>query len=297
MGAEYGSMTSHAVGIIMKEAVRRAIVVIQREQFIFEAFIKDNPHKDIDHVTTADKAAQKIYVKMFQECFPNFGIIAEEGEEGGYQHLFIPCRKKADGKYFTLDALDGTNAFVRRQSHGIGTMVALVNVSDGEIESAYVGDVMSREIYGYRPGSKNVWRISDFEHFEQLTIKTDICLSERYALLRGSVHDEWVRDIVGLSWDIGAKKFRDYEIEGGSIGMSFARLWKSEVAALVIPAHYETPWDLYPALGISKKLGFVFFTKENGAFREYQHPIQTEIFMRDVPIIAIHRNYVPDLIA
>jgi fructose-1,6-bisphosphatase/inositol monophosphatase family enzyme len=51
----------------------------------------------------------------------------------------------------TVDSLDGTKAYVRKQFHGIGTMVSLV--CDCNVIAAYVGDLMTQEIYGFRPAS------------------------------------------------------------------------------------------------------------------------------------------------
>src|SRR6185503_21353335 len=66
----------------------------------------------------------------------------------------------------TVDPLDGTKAFIRRQSQGVGTMVALVD--DGRVQSAYIGDVNTQEIYGFRPASSSVHRISEYETAERL---------------------------------------------------------------------------------------------------------------------------------
>ena len=71
------------------------------------------------------------------------------------------------GTFFTVDPLDGTKAFVRRQSHGVGTMVALVE--QGRVVSAYVGDINTQEIYGYRPGSRAVHRITEYETSEMMS--------------------------------------------------------------------------------------------------------------------------------
>src|SRR5690348_9870335 len=123
----------------MKEAVRRAIVAIRAQRFTFETRIKesDTPHKDF--VTTADSSAQRVFVTLLRNWFPDFGIVAEE--EG----LRVPCTHPKHDLWFTVDPLDGTRAFMRRQSHGIGTMVALV--CDGQVIAACVGDVMTSEVY------------------------------------------------------------------------------------------------------------------------------------------------------
>jgi 3'-phosphoadenosine 5'-phosphosulfate (PAPS) 3'-phosphatase len=54
--------------------------------------------------------------------------------------------------FFTLDPLDGTKAFVRRQSRGVGIMVALLH--DGRSYPP----VNNHENYGYPPGSTKVHR-------------------------------------------------------------------------------------------------------------------------------------------
>src|SRR5687767_10555304 len=143
----FGPINGHVLGWAMKEMVRRAIEAIQAQLFVFEATEKAGYDGKLDDVvTTADRSAQQIYVKMIREGFPTYGLVAEEDE------LSIRCADPELGDiYFTVDPLDGTKAFRRRQSHGIGTMLSLVH--KGEIIAAYVGDVMTREIYGYHPGT------------------------------------------------------------------------------------------------------------------------------------------------
>jgi hypothetical protein len=38
------------------------------------------------------------------------------------------------------------------------------------------------------------------------------------------------------------EQFKIYQVEGGSIGIWLARLWKREVGAALIPPGIETPW-------------------------------------------------------
>ena len=112
MRRTYGPINGHLIGLAMKEAVRRAIRVIEAQRFVAEVTAKDNefqPDK-ADFVTSADKAAQAVYVKLLRESFPDFGIVAEE------DHLSVNPKAEI---YFTVDPLDGTRAFIRRQSHGI----------------------------------------------------------------------------------------------------------------------------------------------------------------------------------
>lgn len=98
-------------------------------------------------------------MKLLRECFPGFGIIGEEDS------LLIPSDDGVNA-YFTIDPLDGTKAHIRRQSYGVGSMVALV--LSGSVVAAYIGDVNSREIFGYRPQSSLVWRITDMDVVERL---------------------------------------------------------------------------------------------------------------------------------
>jgi fructose-1,6-bisphosphatase/inositol monophosphatase family enzyme len=238
----YGQVTPSLVGLAMKEMVRRAIKAIRNQRFVFDARKKDHMDESLDDlVTTADHDAQEIYLRAIGKCFPDFGVIAEEDE------LRVPCRIPNRQLHFMVDPLDGTKAFARRQSAGVGTMISLV---DGqEVIAAYVGDVMTQEIYGYRPESDRVYRLSEYDIWE-LLVSEPKPLEQSYVLLRQQPKE--------LSKGVAAvvERFRGVDVEGGSIGISYARLWKQECDALLIGPHYTTPWDSAPIIGISKKLGY-----------------------------------------
>jgi fructose-1,6-bisphosphatase/inositol monophosphatase family enzyme len=141
--------------------VRRA-AEIRAQRLTFEAHVKKGYGGSMNDVfTSADKAAQEVYLRTFMECFPGCGVIGEEDS------LSIPATAPVTA-YFTVDPIDGTRAFIRRQSHGITTMVALVD--QGEVISAYVGDISSDEVYGYRPGSKAVHRITRLDASRRLIL-------------------------------------------------------------------------------------------------------------------------------
>lgn len=91
-------INGHTYGIVMKEMATRAMFIIRSQMSSFKAEIKDNEHKLFDLVTTADKAAQEMIVKMIKENFPFAGIIAEE--EGAD---ITPST--APHIYFTIDPL------------------------------------------------------------------------------------------------------------------------------------------------------------------------------------------------
>ncbi|MEM9489762.1 MAG: inositol monophosphatase family protein, partial [Myxococcota bacterium] len=266
MSESYGVINAHVVGTLMKEAVRRAIVAIRAQRFTFEARVKGvGPTGSPDLVTTADRAAQRVFVKLLRDWFPTFGVVAEEDD------LSVPCTEPGQDLWFSVDPLDGTKAFVRRQSTGIGTMIALA--CDGEVVAACVGDVMTQEVYATRPESAEVYRISEFGVAEQLAINADRTLAEQWLQLRDrpTNYSPTVQALVSRDQPL----FRAFEVTNGSIGVGMARLWKGEVAGAVIRPGLGTPWDLCPVLGICRKLGFVFVSiaPECSEFELFELPV------------------------
>ncbi len=280
-------INGHAVGIVMKELVRRAMVVIRREQQKFEINEKVGYSGKMDDVfTSADTAAQEIYLKSLRECFPYAGIVAEE------DRLIVRCKRGCKA-YFTIDPLDGTKAFIRRQSHGVGTMIALV--VEGKVVAAYVGDINTREIYGFRPGSEKVFRITGFDTCEQLGVKEVKPFSEQYVLLRDP--DFKLPTAVKT---FAQRVFKNELVDGSSIGTWMARIWKGEVAAGILEnSGPMTPWDWAPIIGISERLGYVFLQArpENNywiicsGLSVPKSPIN-----RNHPLIIVHQDNVMEII-
>lgn len=282
-------LNGHATGTIMKEIVQRALNIIRAQRLVFEATDKtgyDGTMNDV--VTSADRAAQEIYVRRLAECFPGFGIIAEEAE------LSIPCTLDSANAYFTVDPLDGTKAFKRKQSDGIGTMLALV--INGDIVAAYIGDVTTGEIYGYRPGSNKVHRIAEFG-IETLTISRNSLLKNQYLLLRRrpEEYSDRMRKIFAAPEDGGL--FKDIEITGGSIGISMARLWKSEIGGHVLKPSHVTPWDETPIIGICEKLGFLFIEIRDNGYSVVDILPQKQVVERNREILVIHESRFPEFVA
>ncbi len=172
----------------------------------------------------------------------------------------------------TVDPLDGTKAFIRRQSHGIGTMISLVR--DGVVIAACVGDVMTKEIYYFRPDSEKVHRFSWDDDFHEVLSIGPGRLSEQYVLLGEDPRK--LSDPIGRITDpTRTRVFKNIEIMGGSIGVKMARLWKGEVGAIILEAGRCTPWDWCPVAGISSKLGFVKTAFIDGEWRSVPlHPIK-----------------------
>ncbi|OGL97576.1 hypothetical protein A2318_00805 [Candidatus Uhrbacteria bacterium RIFOXYB2_FULL_45_11] len=248
------SLNGALIGSTMRDCVERAIRIIRNKRFTFEPILKGiraNGRKD--WVTDADTDAQIMYAKVLHERFPLFGIIAEEAE------LYIECRHPAGNYWFSVDPLDGTSAFKRKQSHGIGTMIACMH--DDEVIAVAIGDVLTGEIYYYRPDSDKTHRLDVHQHNykEVLSIDTDLPLSKQYVLLRDPVenHSEVTQRLVQVR---PHPLFDSHEITGGSIGLSMARLWKGEVGAAILRPGTQKPWDICPIIGITNRLGFVFFS-------------------------------------
>lgn len=273
MRTDFGGMSGHTVGIVMRELARRAAIAIRERCDNFEAQQKLGYGGTMDDVKTdADDAAQAIYLKGFEENFPDFGVIGEEN------NLHIESK---NGAFFTVDPLDGTKAFIRGQSEGVSTMIALVD--DGEVIAAYVVDVNTLETYGYRPGSSKVHRIRATGSPTTLSARpwSTAKSHEVYGLLRDPPEK------YGPLARLTAMSFRNYQVIGSSIGTWAARLWKGEVGALMLPAGFETPWDSTPVIGISEKLGYSFYcpSTDGTQWRQSVSMIPTEVVRRDYDLL------------
>lgn len=267
------------LGILFKELVRRAMNEIRNQRLSFAVTAKMGQSGNMDDVfTTADTNAQSIFEDLIRECLPGVGLIGEEG-------LNIPCTIEGRNIYVTIDPLDGTKAFVRRQSHGVATMVAMV--VDGEVVSAWIGDINTLEMYGYRPQGNRVHRISEFEVSENLgLIDRPVRPEDGYLLLRDPI--DQAPDLIRQT----ASHFKKYQIDGGSIGTWFCRLWKGEFAAVITDPGKETPWDATPYIGISTKLGFAFLRESEAGWQEYTPRVSTETQDRDHFTMIVHRSMV-----
>lgn len=308
MSRDFGALNPNSVGTLMKEAVRRAIVAIRAQRFSFEARGKEPSDvfesgerpvdalpaypgalsaRSQDFVTTADHAAQRVLVSLLRAWFPDYGIVAEE------DHLRVPCTHPSHDIWFTIDPLDGTRAFIRRQSHGIGTMLSLI--CDGEVIGACVGDVMTSEVYAARPDDTTVHRVSEFGIAERLLVDIERPLSEQGVLIG---HHRRLSSPLLIAMVAGAEPlFAGIETASGSIGIGIARLWKSEVGAAVFgPFAVGSPWDLYPIYGISRRLGFRFFSLP---LTGPAHPWEPVVSPHGTPVpdevLILHESRIPEL--
>jgi hypothetical protein len=144
-----------------------------------------------------------------------------------------------------------------------------------------VGDINTHEIYGYRPGSRSVYRISEYEISEQLT-HVARPIAEQYALLRDppDAYSHASRALLA--------SFKSYEVEGGSIGIWLARLWKREVGAALLLPGVETPWDTAPMIGISNMLGYCFYRPAATGWKSYEPVVIDRTLRRDHDLLVVH---------
>ena len=275
------TLTGDAIGIIMKEMVSRAIRIIHTHQFAHEIKAKpDRASGSPDFVTNVDIAAQSMYARLTAESFPHFGLVAEEDGLRRYG------KEGFENTFFTVDPLDGTKAFIRREPTGVGTMISLTH--NGEIIAAYVGDVMAEEIYGFRPGSKKTHRINRYGTAALLEPQTKKPLREQYIALRSRA---------GASSGLGKKLAqegalcKESTVLTGSIGMTFTRLWGGSVGAVLLPQTGHTPWDFNPVLGITKHMGFGVYSvsDETGVTPMELGPLTED---RDLPdLLFVHPSF------
>ncbi len=216
-------------------------------------------------------------MRTFTECFPDCGVIGEENS-------LMLKPKNGCRAYFTVDPIDGTRAYIRRQSHGIATMVGMV--LDRQVISAYIGDICADEVYGYRPGSKHVHRITRLDTFDELLAPEVRPVGEVFVLLRDPIEK------YGPLSKKTLPHFKNYEVMGSSIGTWMARLWKREIGAALLPPGAETPWDSTPVIGISRKLGYVFMRPDANdlGWVEYEPELPTVVAARDHDTLIVHEN-------
>lgn len=242
------------IGVSMKDACTRAMAVALDMRFTAEAREKGvKADGRTDWVTDADLACQRIFVKLFTEQWVEsygFGLI---GEEDG---LNIPCQLNGENIYWTVDPIDGTSAYKRRQSGGFGPMCALV--CDGKVLAVCVGDANSGKLYYYRPGSPKTHRlVVEGRRKKAVELKIDPTrpLADQFVQIRSlpSKHSSLAQEIIlgGL--------FLDAETANDSIGLSEARRWKGEVGGTILRQRKATPWDDTPIIGMDRRLGFDTF--------------------------------------
>lgn len=208
---------------------------------------KMNEHKADDLVTSADYATQKIYVKLIEETTPHAGIVAEEN---GLKR----DPQNGESLVYTIDPVDGTKALVRTQSDGIGTLLGVVDKAKQEIIAAYVGDIMTQELYYYRPDGGSVHRIN-LRFPEKATDLAYKPKTHKRLLMLDDIR-HFPKRAQQLTENASDGYYDSIGIYNGSIGTNMARLRKGEVDAVLLKGGITHPRDRVPVAGISGRMGF-----------------------------------------
>ncbi|HBK34587.1 TPA: hypothetical protein DDZ01_01150 [Candidatus Uhrbacteria bacterium] len=286
-------LNPHILGIVMREVVRRAMLVIFAQRFThtIEAKLDYNGNPG-DLRSSADIDAQAMYAKILRETFPQIGIVAEEHD------LSIPCTHPTHDLYFTVDPLDGTKAYARRESQGIATMISLV--CNEVVIASCIGNPLTGEVFYTRPQSKYV-------HLLQNNLPVTlplrgfpvVVLTERYAVIRDrpEKYSLFVQTLLRDPEHEGL--FKNYNIESGSIGIMFSRLWTNVFGATILKPGWQTPWDLSPLIVISRRMGFVFMhiCPEEKTFELFDPTAKKEKYFEPCETMVIHHTNLSDLSA
>ena len=282
----------------MRDTTRRVVEQIRAKLYVEVLFevkdIKDEvkdtkDDKRTDFVTEVDRAAQDTYLRQLGECFPDFGIVAEEF---GYR---TPCYVKDHEIFFTIDGIDGTRAFLDQRSKGIGTAIALVY--DGEVIASYTANVLTNELYYYRPESDNTHRLGDFGQRRLLQIDARKRLFNQDVLLRnGPTHYSPLVQRMARGGREGGL-FEDVQIEGGSIAVFMMRLWNGDVGGVVLHVGSQKPWDIVPVIGLSWRLGFVFMRieSEGNALTEFEPTVSMETVLWNHETLIVHKSRLEEI--
>lgn len=248
--------------------VQRAMLVIHDKLQTAHVEEKATHYKDIDFVTEADFAAQNIIVSGLREAFPFAGIVAEENG------LNTPV---LDGLTFVIDPLDGTKAYVRKESSGVSVMVAAIY--RGEIIAVFIGNTWTKEIYYYRPASTNTHRLLDFHRSIKLQpFDLESAQKRFYLLFRDDPYEFHTFAPQTANFDFQRVKaaIKGFNVSSGSIGVTYTQLWNQTVAGIILRYTTYTPWDTLPVYGLSKRLGYEHYKFQDGRF--VPHPLPDNLF-------------------
>ncbi len=276
--------TINNLGMFMRIAVQGAINIAQSEAASYQRITKvhyDGVQDDL--VTTADLKAQAHYQGLVDTHFPNTKLIGEEGEKD----------EDFNGDRFTCDPIDGTKAYGRNQSTGTATMFA--HAHKDIVDAVCIGDVNTSEIYQFAPDLSPTRTRFGFTSF--LGTTWDKPLTAQYVILRNPV-DEFPRNVQQM---VRAKRggiFKDMEVGSGSIGITVARLWKQEVAMVILDTGYNTPWDTTPLIGMNRMLGITHIKVDpkTGLAEIFEPQAPTKVSRKDYIEIMVHHSYANEVV-
>ncbi|MEK7484022.1 MAG: hypothetical protein AABZ60_06800, partial [Planctomycetota bacterium] len=174
--------------------------------------------------------------------------------------------------------------YARKQSSGVGSMIAVM--AQNRIIMAYVGDVMTQDIYGFREDIPEGRLWLDFrQQYPLHYTEKELNQSTLLIATRLEQYPEPVKKII--------RKFKSYQTNWDGIGMRFSKLWSGEVNALLFNFKHFTPWDAFPILGISEHLGYRFYIWD--LEKQKMVPFSVKLEMEPYPlqqdIFVLHESF------
>ena len=231
--------------------VIQAMDEVRNQLWTFAVFDKENEEKSDDLVTSADYAAQQIYMTLIQKNNPNAWIVAEEDGVRTSPQWWSSI-------VYTIDPVDWTKALVRKQSDGIWTLFWVVDSNQNEIIAAYVGDIMTNEVYYYEEWWI-VWRSAWWWTWNNQRLQYSLKNQKRILTL------DDIRNFPERSNRITKPRWyrNSLWVSNWSIGTNMAKLWKCEVDAVLLKSWLEQPRDWVPCAWISHPLWYTTIAIES----------------------------------
>lgn len=276
-----GPINSDVADLVIRHAIRRAADMIHKERDRVEEVLGQK-HQDTNEMVWESAYGNVLeeYRQFFNTYLPQCEMLQDEDErplaqDDGHRRALL------------VDAIEGKDTFLRKQSRGISTSIALV--SELEIAAAYVADVSAGEVYGFRPGSKKVYMSTASDTMTLMSRTSTAKLIAPRIVLCNTLNK-----YSGVGRALIENNFADYEVTETSKGSLFARLWKNEVAALLIPGNCTPHCNTLAVATISEMLGFRFYRFMVGLdgaawVSFYPTAITTSLWIRNDTVV-VHKN-------
>ncbi len=253
----FGTLSEHALGLILKEWGRRAMVISrQMREEGYDSHAKADARGEMtDVVTEIDIQLQKLARKWAEEMLPGWGVIGEEDS--------LRVEGTLPG-FVVVDPLDGTKALARNDISGTAFVVALV--WEGVVIAVMAVDINSGEYYTFRPFHSHVYKGIGSTKPKSLVVPEVVDLKKVRVVLRGrsQKHSPMTQQVI--------RQFKDWEEASGSIFLSMCRYFRGVFGAAILPKGTQKPWDFAPFYGMIDALGLKCYmvSDEIGRLIEWQ---------------------------
>gem|GEM_PF-4485720 len=197
-----------------------------------------------------------------------------------------------------IDPVDGTRALRTGSGRGIGSSVALR--LDGRMVAGFIGDAITGEIIGFGPEQDYVLymirgekghRAFQFEDPPEPLMRGQVLLRRA-----PSHHSRFIAKMTDNPAE-GAL-FRGIQVEDGSCALSFVRLWRREVGAMVLPKKPDTPWDSAAVYPICERLGYIAIRVDRytGELEQVPLVVPGSVTLPRTERLILHESLLPGLL-